>query len=191
MSRRSLRPSPAKLAAVLVAVAAVVFSAGTSGTLAGWTTATVINDTNSSVAGQVVYNNVYPSTNCAAGPRESTKWCTGSIAPTSSPGASATDTITNTNTGTVPDGKLTEQANAASCGVVQLSNVNAASHPLLPRYGTTFKVPDKWSTTSAISLDGTRAYAVDPVATSNASLLGSSSSIGVCSRHRPHRAVVD
>jgi len=116
-------------------VAGVVFSAGTSGTLAGWTTATVINSTNTAQTGQLTFTHAYAGTRCVGLARAATVSCPSSLTPQSPVPASSTDAITNTSTGNLT---ATQTVSAPSCLPVQLAHTNLTTDPMLPRYTTSF-----------------------------------------------------
>lgn len=174
---RGLSRRPAHLAGAAALAGSLVVALSTGVTAAGWNSAQIANAANDAGTGTLAITHAYQSTSCALGSAGSVQECLGSIAPTAPSPSSATDTITNT--GSIGSDRLSGQVAMASCGVVQLSNARASGNPMLPRYGTGFRVPDPWHTSSAISLDGDRAYASSVTKTSRLDLLSGPTSLGV------------
>lgn len=59
--------------------------------------------------------------------------CAGTLFPTTSPG---TQTVIQSNLGTVPANRITQSYKLMSCAPVQLANNTAAANPMMPRFGT-------------------------------------------------------
>lgn len=180
-SRHRVPRSPLKASIVLLGVGLAMFWAASSGTLSAWTSAGVTNSTNTTGSKTLAFTHAYQSTSCSQGIRTSvTTSCSGSIAPTaatpSSGSITGTDTITNN--GTYGASQLESAFSAPSCAPVKFDNSKTTGDPMLARYGTAFQQPDKWASTSAVSLTGT-GYATDATATNTATLLGGNYSIGV------------
>ncbi|GAB3763002.1 hypothetical protein FB382_001329 [Nocardioides ginsengisegetis] len=153
MSRaRLLSPSRALVAAVAVALLAAWLATGT--TRSGWTVSTLANDPNTTRAASLAFTHTYGSTSCSAGPRVAgTQACSGSIV--------GSDTISNS--GDLGTGRLSAAVKAASCAPVQLGNAKSGTNPLLPRYAAAFRAGGPMTGSSAISLDGSSAYAASVV----------------------------
>lgn len=169
-------PSPSRALIAAAAVALLTAWLATGTTRSGWTVSTLANDTDTAMTGAVAMSVGYQSATCAAGPRVSSVTCSGSLAPGSSPPASASSTISNT--GNLASSKLTETLSAASCAPARLDNAKTAADPMLPRYLPSFQQADPWGSTSAISL-GSGSYAADVASTSTGSSLGTSFSLGL------------
>ena len=171
---------PGRVTALLaVAVLALVLT-GTTGTLSGWTAASVSNGTNNAADGSLAFSHTYPTGSCTLSARSSgTVTCSGSPAPAAASSGStqsAADSITNN--GTLTAAQLVSELRAASCAPQQLADSKTAADPMLPRYSSTFGATDPWGSAGAIGLSG-GAYAADVSATNTGTLLGSSYSLGV------------
>lgn len=186
VTRERRRRGFARRAAVpALAVGFLLFSLLAGVSRSGWTSASVGNSTDSALTGTLAFTHTYASTSCAAGPAvAATVSCAQSVLPTgptvASPGASVTDTITNS--GTLGPAKLAQTVAVPSCATVQLANSRTSGDPMLPRYATTFQAsgPPAWgANTSAVALDGTRAFAADVSGGTGGGLLGSTFAIGV------------
>ncbi|MFL6160368.1 MAG: LamG-like jellyroll fold domain-containing protein [Marmoricola sp.] len=173
-----MRPGYALLAAALLG--AGVLWAGTGTSLSGWTTASVANQTNSAAGASLAFTHTYPAGTCTTTARGSGALaCNGSPWPTATitaGGVAAADAISND--GTLTAAQLVSELRATSCAPVRLANATTASDPMLPRYAATFRQADPWGGTGAVTL-GTGGYAADVQATSTATLLGGSYSLGV------------
>ncbi|HWJ08283.1 MAG TPA: hypothetical protein VNS46_02845 [Nocardioides sp.] len=150
----------------VTAAALLALAWGTTGTLSGWTAATVVNSSDTAAAGTVSVTHAYTGGPCVGGPRTATVSCPGSLAPTTGAPASATDAITN-DSGRV----VTQALTAASCAPVRFANNQQAADPLLARNAVSFQQTDPWGTTSAASFSGS-GYATDIVGTTGSGLLG-------------------
>lgn len=171
----------ARTAAYVVGLSGIaVLWTGVGTSLSAWTAAGIGNATNSTAGASLAMTHSYPAGSCATTARASgTLTCNGSPLPSaqiSVGGVSAADSITND--GTLSAAQLVTQFRATSCAAVKLADSVTASDPMLPRWTNTFAQSDPWGSTSALTL-GTSAYAADVSATSTASLLGASYSLGV------------
>lgn len=180
--RRTARP-PIRLVGVAMVALLAMFAIATPGTLGGWTSGSIENDTNSAGTGQLSFVHTYPTACSLTGPASSTA-CAGTIAATTAAGtspASTTDTIADHSL--LPSGQgLTEQVEAQSCAPVQQTNTRTATNPMLPRYNTTFQAMDKWTGTNAVSLDGSTGYLADALSQTQPNpgiSLGSTYGLGV------------
>lgn len=158
----------------------MLVATGTSGSLSGWTAASVSNGTNNAADASLAFSHSYPTGSCSLTARSSgTVGCAGSPAPAgASTGSTLTAADSITNNGTLTAAQLVSDFRATSCAAVQLANSKTATDPMLPRYTTTFGDSDPWSGAGAISF-ASGAYAADVAATNTGSLLGSSYALGV------------
>jgi hypothetical protein len=164
---RHRRPRPrGRWFAAVAFVSLLGLVAGTSGTLSGWTGATVTNATGTAAVGRLAVTHTYGAGSCAGGPRTAAVTCTGSLAPVAGAPASTNDTIANDS-----DRALTQSLTAASCAPVRFLNTQQAADPMLPRQAVAFQQPDPWGTTSAATFSGA-GYATDIVGTNGSGLLG-------------------
>lgn len=172
--------TPGRVTALLAGAAVLLVLTGTTGSLAGWTAASVSNGTNDAADASLAFSHSYPTGTCSFTARTSgTVTCSGSPAPAAaSNGSTLTAADSITNNGTLTAAQLVSEFRATSCAPVQLANSKTAADPMLPRYGTTFAGSDPWAGAGAVGLSG-GAYAADVVATNTGSLLGSSYAIGV------------
>jgi hypothetical protein len=168
-----------RISAVLAGVAVVLVLTGTSGSLSGWTAASVSNGTNNAANASLAFAHSYPSGTCSLTARTSgTISCAGTPAPSSaSTGSTLTAADSITNNGTLTAAQLVSDFRATSCAAQKLANTVTASDPMLPRYATTFGDTDPWGSAGAIGLSG-GAYAADVTATNTGTLLGSSYALG-------------
>jgi hypothetical protein len=171
---------PGRVTALLAGSAVVLVLTGTSGSLSGWTAASVSNGTNNAANATLAFSHSYPTGSCSLTARTSgTVSCAGSPAPAAaSTGSTLTAADSVSNDGTLTAAQLVSEFRATSCAPVQLANTKTATDPMLPRYATTFAGSDPWSGAGAIGFSG-GGYAADVVATNTGSLLGSSYAIGV------------
>ncbi|MGA8256534.1 MAG: hypothetical protein WB767_08165 [Nocardioides sp.] len=149
---------------VLVALTALVLLVwtGTASTSSSFTTALIENPDSGSGSGRLAFSHSYGATSCSLDARTATTTaCAGSLLPTTAvpagTGVSVVDSVANT--GTLEAAQLTQRASAASCATVQLANEKNVNRPMLPRYATTFAGSGPFGGTSAVTLDGSTAYA--------------------------------
>ncbi|TNM39488.1 LamG domain-containing protein [Nocardioides albidus] len=167
---------PGRWSLLVAAVALLGLVAGTSGTLSGWSAASVGNTTDTAAAGMLSVTHAYGATTCAGGPRRTTVACPSTLTPATGAPASSTDAITNTS-----GRAITQSLTASSCAPVRFANSQQATDPMLPRNTVAFQRTDPWGTTAAASFSGS-GYATDLVGTGGTGLLGllsSSYTIGV------------
>jgi len=172
--------TPGRVAGLLAGAVAVLVVTGTSGSLSGWTSASVSNGTNAAANASLAFTHTYPTGSCSLTSRTSgTVSCAGSPAPAgASTGSTLTAADSITNDGTLTAAQLVSDFRATSCAPVKLANSNTAADPMLPRYTTSFGGSDPWGGAGAIGLSS-GAYAADVVATNTGTLLGSSYALGV------------
>ncbi|MFL6154533.1 MAG: hypothetical protein ACJ72D_00460 [Marmoricola sp.] len=168
-----------QVSAVLVVAIAVLVLTGTSGSLSGWTAASVNNGTNNAADASLAFSHSYPTGTCSVIARTAgTVSCAGSPAPASaSTGSTLSAADSVSNNGTLTSAQLVSEFRATSCGPQKLANSATTSDPMLPRYATTFGDTDPWGSAGAIGLSG-GAYASDVTATNTGTLLGSSYALG-------------
>jgi hypothetical protein len=143
-----------RTAAAAAVVGLTVLLAGTDGTLSGWASSVVTNQTNDALSSSLAFTHSYPSTTCSVTARGSgTVACAGSIAPTvqvTGGGVTRADSITND--GTLTAGQLVSDFRGVSCATVKLANSKTATDPMLPRFATTFQQTDPWGGAGALTL---------------------------------------
>jgi len=168
------------VAGLLAGAVAVLVVTGTSGSLSGWTSASVSNGTNAAANASLAFSHSYPTGSCSLTARTSgTVSCAGSPAPAAaSTGSTLTAADSITNDGTLTAAQLVSDFRATSCAPVKLANSKTATDPMLPRYTTSFGGSDPWGGAGAIGLSG-GAYAADVVVTNNATLLGNDYGLGI------------
>lgn len=141
--RHRRRASAARSVLLALFAAAVVLTAGSTGTLSSWSAAQVANATDNAKLGSLAFTHTYASgPSCSAGPDASSVACSGTLVSGNVPagGASASDAITNN--GDVASSALSQSVAAASCEPVQLANTKDSTNPMVVRYGTTFDTGD-------------------------------------------------
>lgn len=170
------RPSSGRATVLAAAAAFVVLATGSGRTLAGWTTGTIFDDTDTGRVGALAITHTYGPSSCSSSARMTSVACSPGLGTTASPTATVTDSITNSGSVAV-----TQSVSAVSCAPVQFANSASSADPMLPRNAVAFEQSDRWGTTSAAAFSGT-GYATDAVGTTGSGVLGllqSSFSIGV------------